>query len=293
MSAWPTNTITAQPQRSVAEVARRVKEISSLPMVALRVMEATNDENTRVGDLKAVLESDASLSARVLRLVNSSAYGLRQRVANLQMAIAYLGFRQIRNLALTASISDIFKKDEQIGRYSRPALWRHLVSVGICARMVATRRGLEDFEDVFLAGLLHYIGIILEDQFDHANFERMISSLTGELCLDEAERKELGYSHMELGTAIAEQWRFPELVTSAIRLHHHAVVPSGEDCQAIRCVQVANTLCTFKNISSVGYSIVKPPVDAINGLNLQKSDVEALLADIDEECQRHSMLFTL
>jgi putative nucleotidyltransferase with HDIG domain len=293
MSAWQTGTITADPQRTLTGVARRVQEISSLPMVALRVMEVTNDPNARIADLKAVLESDASSSARVLRLVNSSAYGIRQRVTNLQVAISYLGFRQIRNLALTASISDVFKKDEQIGRYSRPALWRHLVSVGICSRMVAMRRGLENFEDVFLAGLLHDVGIILEDQYDHTNFRRMVSSLTGDLCLDEAERKELGYSHMELGTTIAEQWRFPELVTSAVRLHHHAVVPQGEYCQAVQCVQVANALCTLKDISSVGFRIVKPPVDAINGLNLQRTDIEALLIDFAEECQRHSMLFAL
>ncbi|OGR17798.1 MAG: hypothetical protein A3K53_05260 [Deltaproteobacteria bacterium RIFOXYB2_FULL_66_7] len=267
--------------------------MSSLPMVALRVMEVTSDANTPVGDLKAVLESDASLSARVLRLANSSACGLRQRVTNLQVAIAYLGFRQIRNLAVTASISDVFAKDEQIGRYSRSAMWKHCVSVGICARMVAMRRRLENFEDVFLAGLLHDIGIILEDQYDHANFRRMASSLDGARCLEEVEREELGYSHTELGADIGQRWQFPELVISAIRCHHRDVVPADRNCQSVRCVQVANTLCTFKNISSVGFSLVQPPVDAIHGLSLARADIEALLADLDEELQRYGLLFAL
>jgi len=293
MSAQQPCTIATHPQRTLQEVARRVQEISSLPMVALRVMEVTSDSNAQVDELKTVLESDASLCARVLRLVNSAALAVRQRVSSIQVAIAYLGFRQIRNLALTASISDVFKKEEQIGGYSRPALWKHLVSTGICARMVAMRRGLENFEDVFLAGLLHDIGIILEDQYDHARFQRMVTSLKGDACLDEVERRELGYSHMELGAAIAEQWRFPERVTSAIRLHHHAVGPPGENCQAIQCVQVANALCTFKDVCSVGLRVVKPPVNAINALNLLKPDIEALLADLDEECQRHFMLFAL
>jgi putative nucleotidyltransferase with HDIG domain len=293
MSARQTSTIVAHRQSPLNEVARRVRDISSLPTVALRVMEVTNDANTPTGELKAVLEGDVSLSARVLRLVNSSAYGLRQRVTTLQAAIAYLGFRQIRNLAMAASISEVFKKDELIGSYSRPALWKHLVSVGICARMVAMRRSLEDFEDVFLAGLLHDIGIILVDQYDHANFRRMASALRSDLCLGEAEQEALGYSHMELGARVGAQWRFPELVTSAIRYHHHAVAPSNQNCQAIRCVQVANALCTFRNISSVGLSLVKPPVDAINGLNLLRPDIEALLADMDEEFQQQSMLFVL
>ena len=113
------------------------------------------------------------------------------------------------------------------------------------------------------------------------------------MCLDEAERRELGYSHMELGAAITERWRFPALMTSAIRFHHHAVVPSGENCQAIRCVQVANALCASKNIASVGFSLVKLPTDAIKRLNLLELDIEGLLADTDEEFQRHSVLLGL
>lgn len=285
--------VAPSPPRPLDKVARRVQEISSLPTVAIRVMEVTRDSNASTEELKAVLESDASLSARMLRLVNSSTYGLRERVGNLQTAIAYLGFRQIRNLALTSSISEVFKKDERIGTYSRPALWRHLVSVGVCSRMLAMRRGLENFEDVFLAGLLHDVGIILEDQYDHASFRSMVSSLGGDVCLEEAERGELGYTHMELGGVVAEQWRFPELVTGAIRHHHHAVVPADEHQQAIRCIQVANTVCTLKNISSVGLNLLKPPVDATVGLHLLKPDIEALVVDLDEELQRQSMLFTL
>src|SRR5262245_37069549 len=112
----------------VDKVARRIDGISTLPHVALRVMEVASDERTGAAELKAVLEGDPALSARVLRSVNSSAYALRTKVTNLQLAIAYLGLKQIRNLAVTASVSDIFKKDEQIGSYSRGGLWRHLVS---------------------------------------------------------------------------------------------------------------------------------------------------------------------
>jgi hypothetical protein len=68
--------------------------------------------------------------ARVLRCVNSPAYAVRVRVTNLHTAVAYLGAKQIRNLALTASISDLFRKDETTNPYKRGGLWRHLVSVG-------------------------------------------------------------------------------------------------------------------------------------------------------------------
>ena len=286
-------TASVEAGRPVDRVARQVEEVSSLPMVAMRVMEVTNDANTGAAELKEVLESDASLRARVLRLVNSSAYGVQQRVGNLQTAIAYLGFRQIRNLALTASIADIFRSDETLGKYNRPNLWRHLISVGIGARMVAMRHRMENFEDVFLAGLLHDIGIILEDQYDHANFRRMMLALSSTTPLEESERKELGYAHTVLGKIIAERWRFPELAIAAIQHHHDGVAPAGEYQQAIRCVQVANSLCSYKGICSVGMNLVRPPVDAIHGLSLSKPDVEALLVDLDEELARNAMLFSM
>ena len=95
----------------------------------------------------------------------------------MQQAIAYLGVRQIRNLAMTASTSKLFSSNEKIGPYSRSGLWQHLVSVGICARLLAMRLNLKNFEDIFLAGLLHDIGIVLEDQHVHDPFVAAMDSL--------------------------------------------------------------------------------------------------------------------
>src|SRR3972149_6882373 len=91
--------------RAVDTVARRIEEISTLPAVALRVMQIAGNENSSAADLTEAMESDAALSARVLRCVNSAAYGVRRKITNLQQAIAYLGMKQIRNLAMTASVS--------------------------------------------------------------------------------------------------------------------------------------------------------------------------------------------
>jgi len=94
---------------SARQVAQQIGEISTLPHIAMRVLHVANDPDSSVRDLKEILESDAALSTRVLRSVNSSAYGLRTKITNLQQAIAYLGMKQIRNLAMTASVSDLFR----------------------------------------------------------------------------------------------------------------------------------------------------------------------------------------
>jgi HD-like signal output (HDOD) protein len=278
---------------ALQNVMDRVTEISALPDVALRVIEVTNNDDASAADLKAVMEQDVSLSARVLRVVNSSAYGLREPVRNLQLAIAYLGFRQVRNLALTASVCDLFKADEQVGRYRRSGLWRHLVAVGICARMIAMRRNLDEFEDVFLAGLLHDIGILLEDQYDHPRFIEMLPHLDGSATLAEVERARLGYAHTDLGVQVGAQWRFPEPVLAAIGYHHDAQLDVQPHVRTIACVQVANMLCSHKGIASVGINLVRPAVSAVHLLKLNKSDLTVLLVDLDEELARHDALFNL
>ncbi len=287
------STIKASPQSTLETVVQQIDEISTLPDVALRVIEVTNDPQAGALELKSAMETDVSLSARVLRIVNSSAYGLRTPVTNLQSAVAYLGFRQIRNLALTACISDFFQGNSTVGAYQRSNLWRHLVSVGICARMIAVRKQISYFEDVFLAGLLHDVGILLTDQYCHAQFRQLMENLDTNVSLEANERKLLGFAHTDLGASVALVWRFPAAVVESIRHHHSSINYAGEYIDTIRCVEVANMLCTFKGISSVGVNLLRPAVTAVNALGLSKPGLEALLADLDDEIKRCSELFNM
>ncbi len=275
------------------EVVQAIDEVSTLPHIAVRVMEVAQDPRSNAADLKEVVEGDAALSARVLRCVNSSAYAVRTEITNLRQAIAYLGMKQIRNLAITASVSELFKKQETIGSYSRCELWRHLVSVAICARLLAMRLKFANFEDMFLAGLLHDVGIILEDQHVHGVFCQAIRSLDDGHTLAETERAYLGFDHTMLGEEVAENWKFPESVKAAIRHHHSSASYRGGEVDLVRCVEVANLICTLKGMSSVGRKLVRfsPPV--ITGLSLSKDDLVVLAEDLNHEISLHRSLFQM
>ncbi len=274
-------------------LASRIGEISTLPQVAQRVIEIASDDHSGAHDLKQALESDVSLSARVLRIVNSSAFGLRQRIANLQMAVTYLGFRQIRNLALTACIAEIFRNSEQIGSYRRDHLWRHSVSVGITARMIAMRRKIDQFEEIFLGGLLHDIGIVFADQYDHPKFRKMVLSLRPGESLEQFERTHLGYTHSELGELVGEKWNFPAMTRSAIRFHLDPGKAPAEFVRAVHCVALANYLITIKGLPSVGMNLTPPPTESVTALGLARSDLEAILLDLDDELSRNAALLGL
>jgi putative nucleotidyltransferase with HDIG domain len=278
---------------SLAEVLLRIQEISTLPHIAVRIMEVANDPNSGAREVKNIMEADAALSTRVLRCVNSSAYATRTKIANLQHAIAYLGVKQIRNLAMTASVSSLFQKDEQIGTYNRRQLWRHLVAVGICARMIARRIRLSHFEDVFLAGLLHDLGIILEDQHVHGPFLDVLRSLGPGKTLPETERRHLGFDHTTLGEQVARQWTLPCGVIDTVRHHHHSASYRGSYRDTVQCVEVANYLCSAKGISAIGLHLVEAPCEAILAIGLGKEDLLVFADDLDRELSVNQMLLQL
>ena len=279
--------------KSLDVVVSRITEISTLPQIALQVTEIAKDPNAGARDIKRVVEGDPALSGRVLRSVNSAAYGSQSKITSLQQAISYLGFNEIRNLALTASVSKIFRTDKAIDTYRRTMLWRHMVSVGVCARLIASRLRLHNFEDYFLAGLLHDIGIILEDQHVHPNFCQVISELSEATTLVETEQAYLGFDHTTLGARIAEKWKFPPVAQAAIRFHHMSENYQGEDATVLRCVEVANVICTLKGITSVGRKLVRAPTHAMQSLNLQKEDIVVLAEDLDREINLNEALFAL
>ena len=278
---------------SVESLVSRIVDVSSLPTVAVKIIEIVQDPDSGAKDLMRVVSADPALSTRVLRTTNSAAYGLTKKVTNVQSAISYLGFNQVRNLALTASVSDVFKGGDPIGSYTRLGLWRHMVAVAIASRMIAQRLGVAQFEDAFLAGLLHDVGIVLMDQHAHRGFTHVMTSLKDDSPLCDVERELLGFDHAAVGELVAAQWRLPDMVRDTIGAHHRAQLYKGSHSSIVHCVIIANTMCTLKGISSVGKKLVRTDLSVFQALGLDQTGVIVLAKDLDIELRRHEALFEM
>jgi HD-like signal output (HDOD) protein len=108
-----------------------------------------------------------------------------------------------------------------------------------------------------------------------------------------SEREWLGFDHCLLGERIAEAWKFPSPVQAAIRFHHGSQQCESEDINVVRCVEIANVICTIKGISSVGLRLVEPPLDAAEALEFHKEDIVILATDLDRELAANENLFEL
>ncbi len=283
----------AQMNSRLRAVLERAGEISTLPATVTRVIEAAQDPEFSAGDLSRVIESDPALSARILRCVNSVAHGLRHRIDNLQYAVSYMGFHRVRNLAISASVCRIFRQNHRAGTYDRLQLWRHMVGVAVTARMIALRQRMDNFEEAFLAGLLHDLGLILEDQHDHAAFTKLMVHFPEGKSLVDAERAALGYDHATLGYLIAEQWNLPRVVSETILLHHSGGNYEGPNGGIRASVELANALCTLQGISSIGMKLLKLHPGVMARLDLVPEDLRILAEDMAHELGVHEELVRL
>lgn len=275
---------------SLHSVLHRVEYLSTLPEIAIRAMAVANDPNSSAAELREVLEGDPGITAKVLRCANSAAAGTRKEINDLQQAISLLGLTQIRHLILTASVSDLFKTKGGINSYRRLNLWRHMISVAICARMIARKLNFANDEEIFLAGLMHDIGIVLEDQYTHHHFCKIIRGLEPEKTLIETEREHLAFDHTTLGETLATRWGFPDIVRSSIRYHHGSMLYDKHDKLPVRCVELANMICSFRGITSVGINLVRHFDPEAAALKLTQSDVTELAQGLDQELARNQAL---
>lgn len=279
---------------SLDEIIAHVREISTIPHIALQILEVVNNPRSSAADLETVVGSDPSLAARILRTANSAAYGLRRPVKTIPWAINVLGTNEVRNMAMTALIAERFKSDAVVGSYTRRGLWRHMVCVALTARLVASRAGLRTFSEAFLAGLLHDVGIALLDQYLHQPFAGIITALKPGIPLCQAEREQLGFDHAQFGARVAEQWRFPPVILAAIR-HHHASERCSDEFRPIaQAVEVANFLCASKGIRSMGAShVASPSLSTLTALSVDRLGVKVLYDDMDGEMAKAHTLINI
>jgi HD-like signal output (HDOD) protein len=197
--------------------------IPTLPEVVQKIASMLEDPNTGVKEISAVIQSDAPLTAKVLKIANSAYYGLQERCLSTQHAVSVLGVRVLRNVVMQASIIRQYQGLET-GGFDLNALWQHSIMTAQACHFLAKRaRGAVKLspDEFYACGLLHDLGkVVLIDNQKKAYIAMLQRSVKENLPLHVVEQQELGFTHADVGHLIAVRWGLPPAVAAAIQLHH-------------------------------------------------------------------------
>lgn len=203
-------------------VVRNIDDLPTLPRTVLKITERINNPKSSARDLANVITDDQVLTARLLKLVNSSFYGFPHRITTVTGAIVLLGFDAIRNLLLSTSVFELFtgrKKDLQT---QREALWDHSLGTAVTAKAIGRRIGSDRIEEIFVCGLLHDIGKIVQMLYMQEHYHELIGAAHDSgIPFIQAEERWAAWTHADVGKLLATRWNLPPVVVETIKNHHH------------------------------------------------------------------------
>jgi putative nucleotidyltransferase with HDIG domain len=273
-----------------SELLAKLQDIPTLPVVAMAVNELINDPSSSSYDIAQVLKKDQVLTAKILRLVNSSYYAIPGGVADVQRALAFLGFNTLAQLVLGLSVFSLFSKIDS-DDFSMLQFWRHALGTAVCSELLAKKLRFPRPEEAFTCGLLHDIGKLVLHEIDPERLMQIVKEAKKRECsFVDVEREWDLPGHAYLGEVIATKWGLPQVIRLAIRYHHfdvtrmESVLASAKP--VIQLVRLANTLCVKNEIGKSGdCSDGTITYDMLWPLNINEKEIpfieEQLAADME------------
>ncbi|MES2318620.1 MAG: HDOD domain-containing protein [Pseudomonadota bacterium] len=221
------------------DIVSKLVDLPSLPAVVMELLTSIDQDNVDISVLAKKVSHDQALTAKTLRLANSSLFGLQVKVTTIQQAITFLGFQTTRNLITAAAVTGCFPEGQCPG-FDDKAFWRHSIASAACCKVLARRvRFNQDY--AFTAGLLHDIGrLVLVSSFAAQYQEVLDYRKLNDCSVLDAERAVMGIDHVLAGVALAEHWHFSDTMKMAIGFHHDPDAPGAGILAAI--VHVANAI---------------------------------------------------
>ncbi|MQA22039.1 HDOD domain-containing protein [Rugamonas rivuli] len=232
---------------TVDDVIKAVRDLPSLPAVVSELLASMNQDDIDTHALAAKITLDQALTAKTLRLANSSFYGMPAKVTSIQQAISVLGFHAIRTLVTACSVTDSFAPVPG-SQFDFPAFWRHSIASAVCARVLAPHVRVNP-DTAFTAGLLHDLGtLVLASRFPD-DYRRVHAYRIEHDCTAEpAQLAVFGIDHAAVGSALAAHWKFPAPIQAAVAEHHQ---PGGDGPATLSTViYVANIVAHALDLSA-------------------------------------------
>jgi HD-like signal output (HDOD) protein len=263
-------------------------EIATIKATLSKIIEVIHNPESSVMDLKNLIEIDNPLATNVLRLANSALYGMRRGISSVMEAIILIGYDAVVELTLNQKFFQLFQNSGQelLHGYTRRTLWEHSIGVALCSKLIYRREFRKNGGDMYTAGLIHDIGIIVEDQFLHADFFPILADMKKNGCdLHKAEIAVLGYCHEDVGERLAASWNFPGELCRVIGKAERLEAVDPPPSLMADTLYVANCACNqreigFSELSGVDRSIYEA---CLNRLQIKERALDFIMDEVEAQ----------
>ena len=269
----------------------RGKDLPVLSGSIANILNLTDGTESNVSQIADVIKRDVSLSAAILRITNSSAFGLLRKVTTIDQAVILLGFKSIRNIALGVGVFNLFPPNQ---KDFLSKVWQRSLVTGLAARELCKLTGNKKKEEAFTIGLLHDIGLIAFFGYDKNKASDIFdkSENKGRMNLDD-EKEYMGLNHVEAGRLLAERWRLPEEIINAIITHHeeHSVQDNNNNLSYI--IYLGSLVGDIFYLGGKAESIKRFTEGCQRLLGLSAEDADHLLQNIHPQLMEVAAYFDI
>jgi HD-like signal output (HDOD) protein len=241
-------------KEAIKALAVKIGDLPAMPSVVSEVLQLTNDPAVDMGDVSKAIQGDPALTAKILRVSNSSYYGMKQYVGTLKLALVILGVREVRNIVLGVSVFDTFN-DRKCDARMAECIWDNSLLTGGLAKNLGEimKLGLQGEE--FVAGLLADIGkmaLLRRLGTGYSSVLKKAERFPKQLLA--AEKKAVGCTHADLAMALSEMWDLPKALSDALWYQYpeeEKPLADAEDPKLAAVVRIAKA-AIFTDFSKPG-----------------------------------------
>lgn len=263
-----------------ARIMSVMRNLPPLPEVTRQLMSVLSDDNASAQDVAKVLTSDPALAGKVLKLVNSSFYGVPKEVTTISRAVVILGFTGIRNLSLGFGSVEALKK--MGGRLNMTDFWHHAMVTGAaCQSLVPHIKLRIDPEEAFIAGLMHDIGAYVLATAVPEIYQDILEDHEGDRMAREHE--EFGMTHAQVGQGLLQYWQLPDPFCDAARYHHDVATATDGSRPLTNLVALADVLAYVHSGAFEHGASEADLLGLMRGLDLSLFEIKTALQAMDQK----------
>jgi len=235
---------------------QKLKKLPTLSYTAERILNLTSKELTHLDELVEIIERDPPIMSKVLGVANIVYLGVYKPITTVKDALLKIGFKTLKNIALSVSIFSLFKSSEEKEKSYR-RLFKHSIATGTISQIISEKFLKEAPEENFTAGVLHDLGLFVLHYAFYEQFKKIQQALSEEPSFMKAEEKIIGTNHTEIGKWLADIWGLPEVVCDVIVYHHDIPQKSIKYAKTVALVQLSNFIA-----EKLGYYPFEASIDS-------------------------------